>query len=161
MTDANLHVDAAEAIDDARANRFYDRMRTSINRYLAQKGGAVEKTGAFLLLVPDVFMLLVRLLRDARITGKDKVLIGSAVAYYILPFDLIPEGLLGPAGFMDDLVFAVFVLNKILGDTDAEVLREHWSGSEDVLTMIRRVVAAADRLVGSKLLGKIRKMTGG
>jgi len=154
------HVDAADAIDEARATRFYDRLRTSINRFLERKGGAVEKTGAFLLLVPDVFMLLVRLLRDARITGKDKVLLGSAVAYYLLPFDMIPEAFLGPMGFMDDLVFAVFVLNKILVGTEAAVLREHWSGSEDVLAMIRRVIAAADNLVGSKFLDKIRKMVG-
>ena len=116
-----------------RATRFYDRIRNTIQRYVDSKGAVVGKTTSFLLLVPDVFILLWRLTTDSRVNGKDKVLLGSAVAYYIMPFDLIPEALVGPAGYLDDLVFAVYVLNKVLGDTDASVLREHWSGDSDVL----------------------------
>ena len=48
---------------------------------------------------------------------------------------------------MDDLIFGVYVLNKILKGTDASVLREHWSGRDDVLEMIQKVLHAADSLV--------------
>jgi uncharacterized membrane protein YkvA (DUF1232 family) len=142
-----------------RNTRFYDRLRRSIQQYLDKKGGALGKTGEFLLLVPDVFTLLWRLTTDSRVTGKDKMLLGSAVAYYLFPFDIIPEALIGPMGFMDDLVFGVFVLNKILG-ADPHVVREHWSGSEDVLVTIQRVLGAADSLVGSDMVSKIKKMMG-
>ena len=142
-----------------RATRFYDRIRASIQRYVDKKGGALGKAAEFLLLVPDIFILLWRLTTDARVTGKDKMLLGSAIAYYIFPFDILPEALLGPMGFMDDLVFGVFVLNKIL-NADPEVVREHWSGSEDVLATIQRVLGAADGLVGSDMVGKIKKMMG-
>jgi hypothetical protein len=37
------------------------------------------------------------------------------------------------------------------------VLREHWSGSDDVLAMITNVLNAADNLVGSDILGRIKK----
>jgi uncharacterized membrane protein YkvA (DUF1232 family) len=141
-----------------RANRYYDRLRANIHGYLANKGARVEKGAEFLLLVPDVFVLLYRLTTDSRVHGKNKVLLGTALVYFLSPIDLIPELLLGPIGFLDDLVFGVYVLNRLLVDTDPQVLRDHWSGSEDVLAVISRVTAAADRLVSTKVLDRIRKM---
>jgi len=154
--------DAAEQdqLPRDRATRFYDRIRNTIHRYIEGKGKVLGKTAEFLLLVPDVFILLWRLTTDARVNGKDKVLLGSAVAYYVMPFDLIPEALVGPAGYLDDLVFGVYVLNKILGNVDASIVREHWSGSEDVLDTIQNVLNAAESLVGKDLTGKIKKMMG-
>ena len=143
-----------------RANRFYDRIRGAVRRYVDSKGSALGKTADFLLLVPDVFILLWRLTTDSRVTSKDKVLLGSAIAYFIFPFDIIPEALVGPMGFLDDLVFGVYVLNKMLTTTDASILREHWSGSDDVLATIQTVLNAADSLVGTNMAGKIKKMMG-
>ena len=143
-----------------RATRFYDRIRGTIQRYVDGKGKVLGKTAEFLLLVPDVFILLWRLTTDSRVNGKDKILLDSAVAYYIMPFDLIPEALVGPVGYLDDLVFGVYVLNKILGSVDASIVREHWSGSEDVLDAIKRVLNSAESLVGKDLVGKIKKMLG-
>jgi uncharacterized membrane protein YkvA (DUF1232 family) len=154
--------DAAEhdQLPRDRATRFYDRIRNTIQRYIDNKGALVGKTAAFLLLVPDVFILLWRLTSDARVNGKDKVLLGSAVAYYVMPFDLLPEAILGPVGYLDDLVFGVYVLNKILGSVDASILREHWSGTDDVLDTIQNVLNAAESLVGAELVGRIKKMMG-
>ena len=140
-----------------RATRFYDRMRTSIREFTEGKR-VVGKTAEFLMLVPDMFMLLWRLTTDSRVRGKDKVLLGSAVAYFILPFDLIPEAIVGPLGYMDDLVFAAYVLNKILNSTDATILREHWSGNGDVLEAIQRILNAADTLVETNVTRRLKKL---
>jgi len=145
-------------VTEERAKRFYDRVRSSIQDFIDKQHAAIGKTAEFLLLVPDVFILLWRLTTDRRVAGKDKVLLGSAVAYFILPFDLMPEALLGPLGYMDDLIFGVYVLNKILTNTDVAVLREHWSGSQDVLDMIQSVLNAADSLVGDKIVARLKKM---
>jgi uncharacterized membrane protein YkvA (DUF1232 family) len=150
--------DAADDVPRDRAERFYDRLRASITRFLEKRGGAVGTAGEFLLLVPDVFILLWRLVNDARVSGRNKVLLGSSVAYYIFPIDMIPEAIVGPIGYMDDLVFGVYVLNKILGDTDIEVVREHWPGSSDVLDTIQNVLGAAESLVGRPVLDRIKKM---
>jgi uncharacterized membrane protein YkvA (DUF1232 family) len=150
--------EAEKPVSEERAQRFYDRVRASIQDYIDKKSGVLGKTAEFLMLVPDVFILLWRLTTDRRVSGKDKVLVGTAIAYFILPFDLMPEALLGPIGYMDDLIFGVYVLNKILTNTDASVLREHWSGSDDVLEMIQKVLNAANSLVGDKIVGRIKKM---
>lgn len=168
-TDDDLAREIREALQDElpqdelprdRATRFYDRIRGTIQRYVDGKGKVLGRTAEFLLLVPDVFILLWRLTTDARVSGKDKILLGSAVAYYVMPFDLIPEAIVGPIGYLDDLVFGVYVLNKILGSVDASIVREHWSGSEDVLDSIQRVLNAAESLIGKDLAGKIKKMMG-
>ena len=156
--DESLNDLASQELPRERAERFYDRIRTRIHSYVESKGGALGKTAEFLLLVPDVFILLWRLVNDARIQGKNKVLLGSGVAYFVFPIDLMPEAFLGPIGFVDDLVLAVYVLNKLLADTSIDVLREHWSGEEDVLLTIQRVLAAADSLVSTDLLDRIKKM---
>ncbi len=146
------------ALSTDRALRFYDRVRGRIQEFVGEKGSALGKTAEFLLLVPDVFMLLWRLLRDSRVTGRNKVLLGSAVVYYVFPFDLIPEGFLGPIGYLDDLVFGVYVLNRMLVDVDPSVLRDHWSGNDDVLLTIQRVMNAADQLVSKEIVERLKKI---
>lgn len=141
------------------AERFYDRLRQRIHSYLARQGRVSEKLGDFLLLVPDVFMLLWRLTNDSRVSGKNKVLLASGIAYFVFPFDFFPEAILGPIGYLDDLVLGVFVLNKMMIDTETEILREHWSGHDDLLASIQRVLNAADNLVAGDLLARLKKMT--
>ena len=151
--------ESSTPVSKERADRFYDRMRESIRRYLEKKGTLAGTTGEYLLLAPDVFVLLWRLVNDSRVNGKNKVMLGSGIAYYFFPLDIIPEGFLGPLGYIDDLVFGVYLLNKVLGDTDPQVLREHWSGRDDILETIRKVLGAADQLVGSDILSKLKKGT--
>ena len=161
-TDTDLEETMSESteltgsVSPERAQRFYDKIRESIRRYLEKKGSLAGKSGEYLLLVPDMFMLLWRLINDSRVNSKNKVLLGSGLAYYFFPLDIMPEAFLGPVGYIDDLVFGVYLLNKMLTDTDPAILREHWSGSEDILQTIQKVLNAADHLVGSDLLGKFK-----
>jgi uncharacterized membrane protein YkvA (DUF1232 family) len=139
--------------------RFYDRVRGAIQAYIDKKGGTLGKTAEYLLLVPDVFNLLWRLVNDPRVHGKDKVLLGSAIAYFVFPFDFMPEAIpiIGAMGYLDDLVLSAYVLNRLI-TTDDDLVREHWAGSEDILDMIQRVLGAADSLIGSDVFGKVKKM---
>jgi uncharacterized membrane protein YkvA (DUF1232 family) len=150
--------ESVQVLSPLRAQRFYDRVRGRIEKFVGEKGSALGRTAEFLLLVPDVFILLWRLLGDSRVTGRNKVLLGSAVVYYIFPFDLLPEALVGPIGYLDDLVFGVYVLNRMLVDVDPSVLREHWSGGEDILLTIQRVTNVADQLVSKEIVERLKKI---
>ncbi len=158
MVDDDFEELRGDDIAPERAERFYDRVRARIQSYVDSKGAAVGKTAEYLLLVPDVFILLWRLVNDGRVSGKNKVLLGSGIAYYIFPIDLIPEAFVGPIGYLDDLVFGVYILNRVLGDTDVAILREHWPGSEDVLSMIQKVLGAAESLIGRQVVDRIKRM---
>lgn len=144
-------------VSKEKVDRFYDRMRESIRKYLDKKGAVAGTAGEYLLLAPDVFVLLWRLVNDSRVNSKNKVMLGTGIAYYLFPLDLIPEAVFGPMGYIDDLVFAAYLLKRMLSDTDAAILREHWSGRGDILDSIRKVLDAADSLVGKDIFGKFRK----
>ncbi|HUP47859.1 MAG TPA: DUF1232 domain-containing protein [Thermoanaerobaculia bacterium] len=147
-----------ETFSEEKARRYYDRLRERIHAYAEGKGKVAGKTSDFLLLVPDMFLLLWRLAGDGRVSGRNKALLGSGIAYFLFPLDLVPELFLGPAGFLDDLVFAAYIVNRMLADTPPEILRRHWSGREDVLAAVQRVLGSADQLVRGDLLRRLKRM---
>jgi uncharacterized membrane protein YkvA (DUF1232 family) len=107
-------------------------------------------------MAPDFFHLLCKLLFDPRVPGREKAKVGAAVAYFISPVDVIPEGLVGPAGYIDDVALAAYVLNSILNSVDPEVLNEHWAGDGDVLKNVQEILKVADGLVGSGMWKRIK-----
>ena len=141
-----------------RATSYYDRIRHKIKEFVAERGERLGPAAEFLLFVPDIFMLLFRLMRDARVSTTNKLLVGKGVAYFLLPIDIIPDSIVGPMGYIDDLILAVFILNRIITDTDHAVVREHWSGDGDVLVVIRRILEAADRLASPRVIAKIKRI---
>jgi uncharacterized membrane protein YkvA (DUF1232 family) len=140
--------------------RFYDKLRAKIETFIREKGGN-EKVASFLLLAPDLFVVLARLMLDKRVSVHAKAVAGIAVAYFITPLDLIPEVLTGGFGLLDDVVLAVYALRKILVDVDETIVREHWNGSEDLLQVMTRVIKSADDLLGKKLVRKIEEKLSG
>jgi uncharacterized membrane protein YkvA (DUF1232 family) len=120
-------------------------------------------TGAYadyVLLVPDLFLLITRLMLDPRIETKHKAWMGAAVAYVVSPIDLIPESRFGPLGYLDDLVVVVAALNMLLNEIDRQIILEHWSGKEDLLATIQKVLTQADQLIGKARLEKILETIG-
>ncbi|HOG29033.1 MAG TPA: DUF1232 domain-containing protein [Vicinamibacterales bacterium] len=120
-------------------------------------------TGAYadyVMLVPDLFLLVTRLMLDQRVEAKHKVYLGAAVAYVISPIDLLSERRFGPIGYLDDLVVIVAALNILLNESDQNVVLEHWAGKEDLLGTVRNIVAQADGLIGKGRLEKILQTIG-
>lgn len=136
--------------------RFYDKLRDKIEAFIREKGMS-SRFAQYVLLAPDLFVVLARLMLDKRVPLQSKAIAGAAVAYFIAPLDFIPEIVTGAFGLLDDVVLAVFALRKILVDVDAKIVKEHWSGDEDLLSVITRVVKAADELVGQKILKKLEQ----
>jgi uncharacterized membrane protein YkvA (DUF1232 family) len=109
----------------------------------------------YVLLVPDLFLLITRLMLDPRIEGRHKVYMGAALVYVISPIDLISERRFGVVGYLDDLVVIVAALNILVNEADRAVVLSHWSGKEDLLATIQKVLGQADELVGKGRLDKI------
>jgi len=135
--------------------RFYDKLRAKIEAFIREKG-VNEKVASYILLAPDLFVLLARLMLDKRIDMQSKAIAGVAVAYFISPVDFIPEALVGGIGLLDDVIFAVYALRRILAGVDEAIVREHWNGEEDVLSVITKVITEADNLVGQKIVAKLK-----
>jgi len=140
---------------------FYKKLRLRVNAWLRSRSGKHHKHAKYILLAPDLFHLLVKLVADSKVPLEHKAVLGFAVAYFILPVDLIPEGIVGPGGYIDDIIITVWVLNKLMNEVGPEIVQKHWAGEEDVLNVVKNIVAQADRLVGKGVWKTIRKLLGG
>jgi uncharacterized membrane protein YkvA (DUF1232 family) len=78
----------------------------------------------FLLHLPDVIRLYWRLFRDPRVAIWPKGLLVGALAYVILPFDVIPD-VLPVIGEVDDLVILIVAARWFIQWCPPQVVREH------------------------------------
>ncbi|MFL6201981.1 MAG: YkvA family protein [Thermoanaerobaculia bacterium] len=140
---------------------FYDRLRERVLHAVEKRGGKMSESAAkALLLVPDVFILLVRLMLDKTVPGSTRAMIGGTLAYFILPADLLPEMILGGAGYIDDLVLATAVLSQAFGGELEPYARRHWSGPEDLRVVLRDISQTAQSLLGQNLYDKLKRLMG-
>ncbi len=139
--------------------KFYDKLRQSIIDW-TNKRGAGSKYLEYILFAPDLFLLLVRLATDNRVEPKLKAMLMFVLAYFISPIDPMPEAILGPVGYLDDVVITSLAILKLIRDTDEQIVREHWSGKGDIVAMINKVVNVGEALVGTSLWNSMKKRLG-
>src|SRR6476620_1124026 len=105
------------------------------------------------LFIPNMLLLCVRLLTDPRVPKVDRALVGGAIVYAIIPFDLIPD-MIPFVGQVDDVYLISLTLLRLMERTDPDIVREHWSGGGDVVEL----VGAAALLAGKFLPQRIRRV---
>jgi uncharacterized membrane protein YkvA (DUF1232 family) len=93
--------------------------------------------------LPDVARLLARLARDERVPWRSKALAGAALAYLVSPVDLLPD-VVPVLGQADDVWLAVRAVRSLVRSAGYDVVREHWSGSDDGFALLL-VVAGIER----------------
>jgi uncharacterized membrane protein YkvA (DUF1232 family) len=88
--------------------------------------------------IPDCVVLFRRLLADERVPRRRKLLLVALVGYLAMPFDLVPDFILG-AGQLDDAIIAALALRAVLRGGGPDLLREHWPGPETSLRLLTRI----------------------
>ena len=137
----------------ARERRIYDRLREAVIKFEPATGSGVRD---LVLLLPDLTVLLFRLVRDPRVPLGSKAIALLGLSYVISPIDLLPAILLGPIGLLDDVVVVAAALSRLVNRVHPDLVRAHWSGQGDALHVIQRLAARAEALVGNgvaRLLG--------
>ncbi len=137
---------------------FYRQLRERVTAWAETQTGSENRWLSYILIVPDFFHLLTRLVADPDVPAKHKAALGGAIAYFVLPVDLMPEAVLGPVGYLDDLALAAFVVNRIINDVDPAIVQRNWAGEGNALDLVQHLLAQADEMVGSGLLEKLRGM---
>lgn len=126
-----------------RERRLYDGLRARVVR---REPGRTSGLRDLLLLLPDLTVLLVRLLRDERVPRGPKLLAGIGLAYVVSPVDLLPSVLLGPVGLVDDLIVVSAALSRLVNRVHPDVVRAAWPGQGDALAAIQRVTQWSEGL---------------
>jgi uncharacterized membrane protein YkvA (DUF1232 family) len=99
-----------------------------------------------LLFIPNMLLLSGRLLTDSRVPLAERALVGGAIVYAIIPFDLIPD-MIPFVGQIDDAYLIALTLLRLMEHTDPKVVREHWRGGGDIVELV-----GAAALVAAKFL---------
>ncbi len=101
-----------------------------------------------LLFMPNLLILCARLMTDPRVPAREKALVAGAIAYAIMPLDLIPD-MLPFIGQVDDAYLIALTLLRLMSVTEPDVVRRHWRGGGDIVELI-----GSTALIASKLLPK-------
>ena len=109
--------------------------------------------------LPNYLRLLVGLMTDRRVAGLDKLLVAGALAYIVMPFDLVPD-FIPFLGEVDDVFLLVLALERLISNSGRSVVLAHWSGALDDLSdlNLRSVVSAAAFFLPSRLRRRLRSM---
>ncbi len=115
-----------------------------------EKSEMKSRMSNFLMFLPNMFMLLGRLIKDSRVPIAEKALFGAAIVYVIMPLDFIPD-IFPFIGQVDDLYLVALTLLRLINRTDETVIREHWSGGGDVVKLADSIAGIAPMLLPKRV----------
>ena len=137
---------------------FYQQMRIKMRNWVNSSEGAKHKWAELLMMAPDLFHLMLKLARDKELPTRQKMPLIVAIVYFITPLDFIPEMFSGPIGFVDDIALAAFVLKRLINDTNLHKIEGYWAGEKNLLESIQRIIQAADSMLGSGMVRRLKKL---
>jgi|GEM_PF-361676 len=105
-------------------------------------------------ILPDIYALAFRLLKDKRVSKRDKVLIGVTFGYPLLPFDLLPDKI-PVIGKLDDLSLIFFGVNHIMRKIPVPILVKHWQGDLKMLKLVRDNIGTIANFTPAKTLDQV------
>lgn len=108
---------------------FYDTLIDNLNGY-------EEEYDSFIDYGPELYKLLCSCLDYKELNSDLRLSISAAIAYYVVPMDIIPETIYGPYGYIDDIYISVFVLRKVAHELGYEFLQKLWEDDEDIENII-------------------------
>jgi len=136
--------------------KFYEDLRSKAKKWTDLKGGKLGgKLSEYLFSLPDFFILLCRLATDKRVPSKTKLIVGAILSYVIMPIDIIPD-FIPVIGYLDDLVLVVLGLNIVLNQIDNKILIDNWSGETDVLALMQKIAATAEKFMNKNIYARIK-----
>jgi uncharacterized membrane protein YkvA (DUF1232 family) len=103
-----------------------------------------------LMFLPNMFTLLGRLIKDSRVPIAEKTLFAAAIVYVIMPLDFIPD-VIPFVGQIDDVYLVALTLLRLINKTDETVIREHWKGGGDIVSLANSAASLAPLLLPKRV----------
>ncbi|WP_405275808.1 DUF1232 domain-containing protein [Methanobrevibacter sp.] len=103
---------------------YYDTLIENLNAYAGEYDSFINHG-------PNLYKLLCDILEQDIPQNLRKDICG-AIAYYVIPRDVIPEHIYGPQGYVDDVYLSVYVLKLVAEECGYEFIQKIWDKPEDV-----------------------------
>ncbi len=98
---------------------FYDVLCENLESYQGEYASFIDYG-------PKLFKLLTDVLDEKEIDSKHRLEISAAIAYYVVPMDVIPEQIYGPYGYIDDIFITVYMIKKLAENFGYAFLEKTW-----------------------------------
>jgi len=100
---------------------------------------------------PALYRMMTRLLDDRDLPRSMSPLVIAAIAYFILPEDIIPEEKYGPIGYVDDIYLCAFVANEVRKESgSSDILARNWDGDVPVNDLVNEILERETEIIADK-----------
>ena len=119
--------------------------------------GAKRTVMGYVAELPRFLRLLWGLIADSRVALVDKLLVAGAIAYIVMPIDLIPD-FIPFLGEVDDVYLLVLALRRLMQNAGRTVLLAHWTGDPNELRVLnlKKVMMAAAFFLPRRVRRRLR-----
>jgi uncharacterized membrane protein YkvA (DUF1232 family) len=124
---------------------------------VAPRVGGKRTVTYYIKQLPKYLKLLGGLATDPRVSMLDKMLVLGAMAYIVMPVDIIPD-FIPFLGEVDDLYLLILALQRLIANAGRPVLLDHWVGNpRDLADLnLRGAIAAAAFFLPKRIRRRLR-----
>ncbi|MCF8262002.1 MAG: DUF1232 domain-containing protein [Melioribacteraceae bacterium] len=141
---------------EERKKEYIEKLKSHIGSWLERNPQNDYKWKEYIVAAPDLFELLCKL-EEEDIPAETKVGIETAINYFISPFDIIPEAVIGPLGYIDDVSVAANALKNTFPQVSKETVLSHWKGEADIFDLIERITGDISEMIDASIWEHITK----
>jgi uncharacterized membrane protein YkvA (DUF1232 family) len=107
--------------------------------------------------IPNFLRLLYGLITDNRVNGFDKLVVAGAIAYVLLPVDVIPD-FVPFLGEVDDVFLLILALQRLISNAGRAVVQAYWAGDPaDLSAMnLEKILAACAFFLPRRMRRRLR-----
>jgi uncharacterized membrane protein YkvA (DUF1232 family) len=107
--------------------------------------------------LPNFLRLLYGLVTDNRVNAVDKLVVAGAIAYILLPVDIIPD-FVPFVGEVDDVFLLILALQRLISNAGRAVVQAYWPGDPDDLSALNleKILAAAAFFLPRRMRRRLR-----
>jgi uncharacterized membrane protein YkvA (DUF1232 family) len=141
----------------ARAGTARHKSTTAHATAATPRTGAKRTVMYYVRQLPQYLRLLGGLITDPRVALVDKLLVAGAMAYIVMPIDLIPD-FIPFFGEIDDVYLLILALQRLISNAGRAVVIEHWTGEpRDLADLnLRGALAAAAFFLPKRIRRRLR-----
>jgi uncharacterized membrane protein YkvA (DUF1232 family) len=107
--------------------------------------------------IPNFLRLLYGLITDSRVNSVDKIVVAGAIAYILLPVDIIPD-FVPFLGEVDDVFLLILALQRLISNAGRAVVQAYWPGDPADLSAsnLEKILAACAFFLPRRMRRRLR-----
>jgi uncharacterized membrane protein YkvA (DUF1232 family) len=107
--------------------------------------------------IPNFLRLLYGLITDSRVNSLDKLVVAGAIAYILLPVDIIPD-FVPFLGEVDDVFLLILALQRLIANAGRAVVQAYWPGDPAELSALNleKILAACAFFLPRRMRRRLR-----